>query len=138
MKKLKKIGTVLLVTSFALTSPCYALTKNETVYSKLNNNGSVKTTIVSEYLKNTDDVINDETNLKNILNLNGNEKYKLEGTSLVWDAKGKDIYYQGETEAELPVDLNISYKLSNENIDLKDLLGKKGHVAITLKYINKE
>ena len=137
MKNVKKISTVFLATAILTTScPVFALTKDETVYSKLNSDGSVKKTVVSEYLKNTDDKIIDKTDLKNILNLNGTEKYKLDGTNLVWDAKGKDIYYQGETNKELPVSLSIEYKLDGKKIELKDLLGKKGNVEITLNYIN--
>ena len=139
MKNVKKLSIFLILTAFlASTSNVSALTKNETVYSKLNNDGAVKNIIVSEQLKNTDneDTINDVTNLKEILNINGNEKYKLDGTNLVWDAKGKDIYYQGETNNDLPVSLNISYKLNGKDIKLKKLLGKKGKVTIKLKYTN--
>ncbi len=137
MKNVKKVCTVLLTTVLMSTTiPVSALTKDETVYSKLNSDGTVKKTVVSEYLKNTDQIINDKTNLQNILNLNGTEKYKLEGTNIVWDANGKDIYYQGETNKELPVSLDIKYTLDGKDISLKDLLGKSGNVKITLKYIN--
>ena len=139
MNNIKKISTILLASAIMTTTiPVNALTKNETVYSKLNADGSVKKTVVSEYLKNTDETINDVTNLKNILNLNGTEKYKLEGTNLVWDAKGKDIYYQGETEEQLPVSLEITYQLDGKDIKLDDLLGKKGNVTINLKYTNSD
>ncbi|MBR1718674.1 MAG: hypothetical protein IJ715_05340 [Bacilli bacterium] len=137
MKNVKKLGTVLLTTAILTSScPVYALSKDETVYSKLNSDGSVNKTVVSEYLKNSEDTINDKTDLKNILNLNGKETYKLDGTNLVWDAKGKDIYYQGETNKALPVDLSIEYKLDGKKIELNDLLGKKGKVEITLNYVN--
>ena len=139
MKNVKRLGTILLTGAILTTTiPVNALEKNETVYSKLNNDGSVKSTVVSEYLKNSDETINDVTNLTNILNINGNEKFKIDGTNITWDAKGKDIYYQGETEAELPVNLQISYKLDGKDIKLEDLLGQKGKVTITLKYTNKE
>ena len=139
MKNIKKIGTVLLTTSLLVTTlPVNALTKNETVYSKLNNDGTVKSTVVSEYLKNTDETINDQTDLTNILNLNGTEKYTIDGTNIVWDAKGKDIYYQGESNKELPVSLNISYKLDGKDITLDELLGESGRVEITLKYTNND
>ena len=139
MNNVKKISAILLTSAIMTTAiPVNALTKNETVYSKLNADGSVKKTVVSEYLKNTDETINDVTNLKNILNLNGTEKYKLEGTNLVWDAKGKDIYYQGETEEQLPVSLEITYQLDGKDIKLDDLLGKKGNVTINLKYTNSD
>lgn len=135
MKKFEKTLSILLVCSIMMT-PVKALTKNETVYSKLNTDGSVKKTIVSEYLKNSEDKIEDQTNLKNILNLNGNEKFKIEGSNIIWDAKGKDIYYQGETDKKLPVETKVTYKLNGKEIALKDLLGKKGKVEITLKYVN--
>ena len=136
---MKKTGTILLASAMLLTAmPVNALSKSETVYSKLNNDGSVKNTVVSEYLKNTDEKINDKTDLKDVLNLNGTEKYTVEGSNIVWDAKGKDIYYQGKTDKELPVSLNISYKLNGKDITLDKLLGKKGKVEITLNYTNKD
>ena len=136
---MKKTGTILLASAMLLTAmPVNALSKSETVYSKLNNDGSVKNTVVSEYLKNTDEKINDKTDLKDVLNLNGTEKYTVEGSNIVWDAKGKDIYYQGKTDKELPVGLNISYKLNGKDITLDKLLGKKGRVEITLNYTNKD
>lgn len=136
---MKKTGTILLASAMLLTAmPVNALSKSETVYSKLNNDGSVKNTVVSEYLKNTDEKINDKTDLKDVLNLNGTEKYTVEGSNIVWDAKGKDIYYQGKTDKELPVGLNISYKLNGKDITLDKLLGKKGKVEITLNYTNKD
>ena len=65
MKNVKKISTVFLATAILTTScPVFALTKDETVYSKLNSDGSVKKTVVSEYLKNTDDKIIDKVNAK--------------------------------------------------------------------------
>ena len=136
---MKKTGTILLASAMLLTAmPVNALSKSETVYSKLNNDGSVKNTVVSEYLKNTDEKINDKTDLKDVLNLNGTEKYTIDGSNIVWDAKGKDIYYQGKTDKELPVSLNISYKLDGKDITLDKLLGKKGKVEITLNYTNKD
>lgn len=135
MKKIEKMMSLILVSSLMI-SPVSALEKNETVYSKLNSDGSINKTIVSEYLKNNDDVIQDKTNLKNILNINGNEKFKFEGSNLIWDAKGKDIYYQGETEKELPIKVEVSYKLNGKEIELKKLIGKKGKVEITLNYTN--
>lgn len=134
---MKKIGTFLLTIVLLSTSSVYALTKDETVYTKLNSDGSVKETIVSDILKNNNlDVIEDESNLKEILNINGEEKFKSEGTSLKWEAKKKDIYYQGKTDKELPISLKVTYYLDDKEISLKDLLGKKGKVTIDLKYTN--
>ena len=51
---IKKIGITIILTSLLLYSfPLYALTKDETVYIKLNNNGQPKNIFVNEHLKNT-------------------------------------------------------------------------------------
>ncbi len=122
------------------TMPVYALTKDETVYSKLNADGSKNYTIVTEHITNDDkkDTIKDETNLKDIINTNGSEEYKLDGNNITWSANKKDIYYKGNTEKELPVSLNVTYKLNEKEISAKDLIGKSGTVEITLNYKNND
>ncbi len=54
----------------------------------------------------------------------------------VWDAQGNDIYYQGNIEKELPVDLHVSYKLDGKSISPADLAGKSGKVTIRFDYKN--
>lgn len=137
-QKLKKITSGLLAVALLIEAvPVYALTKDETVYAKLNADGSVKNTIVSEYLKNDgQETINDLTNLKNILNINGEETFELKDNRLIWKANGKDIYYQGETSENLPIRQTITYELDGKSISIDDLLGKKGHVTIHIKYTN--
>lgn len=139
-KLFKKTAYCTLALSIVMaTSPVYALSKEETVYSKLNSDGSVKSTIASEFLSaNGTETISDVTNLKNILNINGEETFKVDGTNITWNNKGNDIYYQGETDKELPVSLNITYELNGKSIALKDLLGKKGNVTIKMKYKNND
>lgn len=137
-QKFKKITSGLLAVALLTEAvPVYALTKDETVYAKLNADGSVKNTIVSEYLKNDgQETINDLTNLKNILNINGEETFELKDHRLIWKANGKDIYYQGETSENLPIRQTITYELNGKSISIDDLLGKKGHVTIHIKYTN--
>ena len=63
--------------------------------------------------------------LEDVENVKGNEKYK-EGSddSIVWESKGKDIYYQGTTDEELPVNMSITYKLDGKEISPKDLAAR--------------
>lgn len=136
----KVIASMLLCTILAYATPVFAYTKDETVYTKINEKGEMYKTIVSTHLENTDNekIISDITNLLNIENTNGEEKFTRDGNKVIWEAEGKDIYYQGETEKELPVKCNISYELNGEKIEAKDIVGKDGNVKIILEYINND
>ena len=113
--------------------------KDETVYVITDASGSRQEVIVSDWLKNTNGSmkITDESLLKDIENVAGNESFTQnnDGT-ITWNAEGKDIYYQGTTDKELPVEVNISYKLDGKDITAEELAGKKGHVVIHFDYIN--
>lgn len=120
--------------------PALAYSKDETVYTKANANGSSYQTIVSEHLKNSDnaELLKDMSTLLNIKNTNGDEEVSQNGTSLEWKTSGNDIYYQGNTDKELPLDCTIKYELNGEEIAPNDLISKSGNVKITIEYTNKE
>lgn len=133
-------GICLTLSAAIIFSPIatFALSKDETVYVKLNSDGKIKKTIVSEHLINDEksDVINDYTKLTNIKNVNGEEKFNISGDNIIWEANGNDIYYQGDSTKELPISVNVSYKLNGKELNPKKMIGKKGHVSITIKYTN--
>ena len=135
--KNKILGSLALLT---LTIPLSteALSKNETVYGKLNSDGSLKNIYVNEHLINNDKLstIDDYSDLKGIINLNGSETFTSNNTSLTWNALGNDIYYQGKYESELPIKMNITYKLDGNDMNIDDMIGKSGKVGITIKYTN--
>lgn len=115
--------------------------KDETVYVLAHADGSVEKVIVSDWVKNTQggNTINDVTQLTNIENIKGNETYTLRGDgSCVWDARGNDIYYQGEIDQELPVSVAVSYALDGQPISPKELAGKSGRVTIRFDYTNNQ
>ena len=117
----KKVSAgMLLVTMSLYATPVFAYSKDETVYSKLNSEGNSYKTIVSTHLKNTDseNTLNDMTNLTNIKNTNGDEKFSQNGNSLIWDAQKHDIYYQGESENTLNDMTNLT-NIKNTNGDEK-------------------
>ncbi len=138
-KVAKNVGIFTLAGLMLLqTSSVNALTKNETVYEHLSSTGKVKSVLVNEHLKNINskDTIYDKTNLKDITNINGNEKFELNNNVLSFENKGKEIYYSGKTENISPVEVKITYTLNGKEIKLKDLLGKSGKVSIKLRYTN--
>ena len=139
MKKKVKNGLVWgLVLSITFeAAPVWALSKDETIYANLNSDGSVKSTIVSEHLNdNGKNEISDKTSLKDVTNVNGDEKYSQDGNKIIWEANGNDIYYEGSTEKELPVNMKITYMLDGKEMNVKDMLGKSGKVTIKMKYTN--
>ena len=62
----------LLCTMVAYTAPVLAYTKDETVYSKINNSGDSYYTLVTSHIDNSSEakIINDISDLLNIKNVN--------------------------------------------------------------------
>ena len=137
MKKgLKKfIAYTLIFCELFQATGVYALTKEETVYAKLNESGSVENISISEHLSDyTGRTINDKSELIDIKNLNGDEKYRLNGNDLVWETTGNDIYYEGTYKKDLPISLDVKYYLNGEEKDVNNILGEKGNIKIVLTY----
>lgn len=117
------------------------LLKNETVYVIANADGSAKKVIVSDWIQNSADLktFKDVSNLENIENVKGDETYTIDEDNMYeWNSDGKDIYYQGTGKEELPVAMNISYKLNGENISAEQLAGKSGKVTMRFDYTNRK
>lgn len=113
--------------------------KDEAVYVKADPSGKVTETTVTEWLKNPGKgTIEDVSGLDDIKNIKGEETFtEGNGEELSWKSEGNDIYYQGTTEKELPVDVKLSYRLDGKKISAKDLDGKNGKVEIRIDYENK-
>lgn len=136
-KKVAVISTALII-GLSCTN-VNALTKEETVFGKLDSTGKVKNITVNEHLsciEQNSKTIEDVTNLKNILNINGDEEYKLENNHLTFNNENNEIYYTGNTDQELPIKMDITYTLDGKELPLKKLLGKKGKVQIKIHYTN--
>ncbi|MDO4399359.1 MAG: hypothetical protein Q4D27_00240 [Coriobacteriia bacterium] len=112
--------------------------KSESVYVFSNADGSVKNTVVTNWLKNTKEAasIHDISSLTDIENTEGEETFEAKGESLVWQADGKDIYYQGNTNKKVPVELKVTYWLDGVETSAADMAGKSGHVKIRFDYKN--
>lgn len=136
----KIISGTLLCSMVGYTIPVFAYTKDETVYSKMDSNGKNYKTIVSTHIKNTEnaDLINDLSDLLNVKNTSGDETYTQDGNKFVWNANKNDIYYQGESSKELPIECNVKYELDGKELSASEIAGKSGKVKITLQYTNKE
>ncbi len=141
VKNVKKLALWFLILGLSFQPlSVFALTKKETVYTKLNSDGTIQSTLVNEQLVNTEklDTLEDYSILESIINTNNDNTFTQDGTKLTWNALGKDVFYQGKTNKELPIQVTMSYQLNGEEKTLDEMLGQSGRVTITLKYHNQD
>lgn len=137
----KKLLSILLVFTLlctmalpaALAEDEAAPEKNETVYVLCAPDGSTRRVIVTGHLTNPQaaETLPDVSSLTDIESVKGYETF--DGTQ--WQADGQDIYYRGDSNDELPVDVRISYTLDGEAVTPEELAGKSGRVTIRFDYI---
>lgn len=115
--------------------------KEETVYVNADATGNSDEVTVSDWLKNSGSVsgnLTDESILKEIKNVKGDETFTENGDQLTWNTAGEDIYYQGTTDKELPVSVKLTYFLDGKEVKADELKGKSGHLKIQVQYTNNE
>ena len=114
--------------------------KDETVYAFLNSDGSLKKATVSEWLHSEGgfDQVEDESILSDITNIKGDEVPEVNGNKLIWNSTNEDIYYQGSTNKELPLSMEVSYYFDGNKVNPEDILGKSGALEVHIKIINNE
>lgn len=119
--------------------PALAYDKSETVYTKTDSKGNITYQVVSEHLNSAKkETINDYSDLENIKNISGDEKYTQDGKNVTWSSTGDDIFYQGKSTSDLPITSDVTYKMDGKEVDISKYDGKKGHVEITFNYTNHE
>lgn len=125
--------------SFQAEKAVCASEKEETVTVKADAEGKPTKITVADRLKGTEsgDFILDQTNLSNIRNTDGDEEFQLsEDGSLIWQSLGEDISYEGESDQELPVGVQISYYLNGKKVSAEEIAGASGEVRVRFDYSN--
>ena len=139
MKKIFKrfIVLTIIISGLFQNTLVYALTKEENVYAKLDESGNVESVSITEHLFDySGKTITDKSDLIDIKNLNGEEKYIQKGNEYIWETNGNDIYYQGTYKKDLPISLSVKYYLNGNEEKIDNILGKKGNIKIVLTYKN--
>ena len=139
MKKVLKklLAYILIACELFQVTGVYALTKDESIYVRLEEDGKVNNAIASEHLYNfSDKKVLDKTNLFDIKNLNDNSKFSQNDNKLIWETSGSDIYYQGTYKKDLPISIEVKYYLNGKEQKVDNILGKKGNIKIVLNYKN--
>ena len=124
--------------AFALGNPSF--TKSETVYAVMNGDGSISRTTVSEHVYSATGLSNvtDKTTLTNIQNTESSAEFTQDGEKLVWNTEDTDVYYKGDTDRALPITAKITYAMDGQEAALEDLIGKSGHLTVTIALTNSE
>lgn len=138
--KMKKLNLAALTVVMLSPLCVFANTKNETVYSKIDENGNVISTTVNEQIKNTKklNTIEDYTELEDILNISSNDEITKLNKNITINALGKDVFYQGTSKKSLPIGVNIKYYLDGKEESLDNIIGKSGKIKIVINFTNNE
>ena len=147
MKKSLRFASAALALTLAAgcAMPAFAagkssFSKSETVYAVMNADGSIKSTTVSEHLYNASGLANvtDKTTLTDIQNTESDAEFTQNGEELVWNTNDTDVYYKGNTDKALPIDVKVTYALDGQEAALEDIIGKSGHLTVTVALKNNE
>ena len=147
MKKSLRFASAALALTLAAgcAMPAFAagkssFSKSETVYAVMNADGSIKSTTVSEHLYNASGLasVTDKTTLTDIQNTESDAEFTQNGDELVWNTDDTDVYYKGNTDKALPIDVNVTYALDGQEAALEDIIGKSGHLTVTVNLKNNE
>lgn len=137
MKKMKTVAAALTIGALTLIPFSASAAKTETIYTNMDYSGNVKKTTISNHIENTKEgEITDSSLLTNILNVNGSENFTQDDTHVTWYAKGKDIFYTGETKQANPINIVTKYYLDGKETKAEDMIGKSGKVKIEISLIN--
>ena len=147
MKKSLRFASAALALTLAagMTLPAFAAakadySKDETVYAVMNADGSIKSTTVSEHLYSASGLsgVTAKTTLTDIQNTESDAEFTQNGEELVWNTNDTDVYYKGNTDKALPIDVKVTYALDGQEAALEDLIGKSGHLTVTVALKNNE
>ena len=147
MKKSLRFASAALALTLAAgcAMPAFAagkssFSKSETVYAVMNGDGSIKSTTVSEHLYSASGLANvtDKTILTDIQNTESDAEFTQNGEELVWNTNDTDVYYKGNTDKALPIDVKVTYALDGQEAALEDIIGKSGHLTVTVNLKNNE
>ncbi|MDU5214448.1 MAG: hypothetical protein E6190_01995 [Finegoldia magna] len=136
-KNIEKILALSLVSSMTFANLSFAeqqdlIKKSETVYVTVEGN-EIKDKSVSVWLNSDKNIkANDKSNLTNVKDLKTDKELKSENGYLKLDENKKDIYYKGDTDKKLPVDVSVKYFLDGKEMKASELEGKSGHLKIVI------
>ncbi len=120
------------------TDTTQTVKKTENVFINLNADGTTKKVTVSDWLHadKSNVQITDITTLKDFVVTKGQAALVGEGGKLTWHMTESDVYYEGTSDKQLPIDISIKYFLDEAEIAPVDLAGKSGKFRMEISMVN--
>ena len=127
----------------AQTQPVYTAkparwSKQEAVFVSLSADGAPTQIRVTDRIRT--DIpqvrVDDVSALRNIRDLKGGLIPQTNGVTLAWHMPTTELYYTGESDKALPVDVHITYALNGKAVDAETLQGKSGVVSVRVQAVN--
>ncbi len=115
------------------------VSKTETVYVNMNSDGSADKIVVSDWLHadRSEVQISDITTLTDFTTTRGYASSTSANGNITWQMASSDIYYEGTSESELPIGVEIKYFLDGAEISADELAGKSGEFRMEVTMTNK-
>lgn len=137
MKKILCSFLVIVLIISSSTIGFSQIVKDETVYVKLNHDGSVDSTMVVNHLSGSseEEYFIDYGKYTELEPLVTDLEIKMENDFLKLPTKlleEKDIYYQGKIDNPIPMNIKITYFLDGKEVKAEELLGKDGNMKIVI------
>lgn len=113
--------------------------KTETVYANLNPDGSQRLVTVSDWLHadRSKVKVSDITTLENYAITKGHASAAAADGSVTWHMASSDVYYEGTTDKELPVGIDIKYYLNGAPISAEEIAGQSGDFRMEITLTNR-
>lgn len=128
-------GTLLTLGTTAFAASDAEYTKNENIYVRLRQDGSVDGTyVVNSFQVTKEGEITDYGDYSTVRNLTNTEKIETDKREHTFFAEEGKFYYQGDiTNAILPWKFDITYFLDGDEAEEEELAGAEGDLEIHMK-----
>ncbi len=117
--------------------------KNETVYVLLDHTGNVVSQSIVNRIYDQEDpeagLIVDYGFYSSLENLTAPDQPLVEQDKIIWNSNtlaSADIYYEGQTAKDFPLEITISYMLDGQAVDPAGLVGQDGRLELVLHFKN--
>lgn len=112
--------------------------KSENVYVNLDASGTVKKITVSDWLHADRGNVSivDSTTLRDFVVTRGQAASVNENGTLTWHMTTSDVYYEGVSDKQLPIEIGMKYFLDGQEITPEELAGKSGSIRIEVTMKN--
>ena len=120
------------------SSPVGEGKKHETVFVTLDASGKPTEVIVTDRLTidQRGGSVKDITSLTDVVPVKGGNLVSQAGGSVVWELEDTDLYYQGKSDRDLPLEVDIRYRLDGKDYPPEELAGRSGQLEIQIDLRN--